>query len=406
MKYANLITRKADLRNVGDDIQNIAIENLYRYMGVPTEEVVRITDKDIFSYDGDEYLILPINGPFWGIYEKISPKIIPVYLGIAALGGDSIVESMRFREFQPIGCRDQRTFEECQKRGIQAYINGCMTLTLPKTGVKGNKIYIVDVCEELLEYIPEEIKENAIYKTHVFYNKDVSQADAEKCYQEYKDNACLIISSRLHCIVPCIAFGIPVVYAAKNLSTRANWLKKLIPIYDKSKFGEIDWNPKTVEIESLKKIMLENAANRIKETWNKYYPICGMTEFFEDEEQEKLIPEDLIVATEYIQKNWKKDREYKYLIWGVTQTAENLYTFIEESEYKAELVGIIDIYRKVNFLGIESAGLEKLDDIDENVVIFLAAESAHKYALKVFKEKNIHNYVLCWLNPNYKIQED
>lgn len=406
MKYANLITYKADLKNIGEDVQFMAIEHLYQYMGIPYEDVVRITYKEMFSYDGVEYLVLPVNVPFWGIYGTLSPKIIPVYLGISTLGGDSIVDSMRFREFQPIGCRDQRTYEECQKRGIQAYINGCMSLTLPRSGIKGDNVYIVDVCEELLECIPKEIKENAIYKTHVFYNKDIPETESKKIYQEYREKARLIISSRLHCISPCVAFGIPVIYAPRNISTRTNWLKKLIPIYDKSKFGEIDWNPKAVEIESLKKIMLENAANRIKETWNKYYPICGLTEFFEDEEQEKLIPEDLIVAAEYIQKNWKRDREYKYLIWGITQTAENLYTFIKESGYVAELVGVIDVYKKVKFLGFEAEGIEKMDEIGEDVVVFLTAESAHKYALEVFKEKNIHNYVLCWLNPNYKMQED
>lgn len=406
MKYANLIARKTGLRNYGEDMQFLAIENLYRYMGIPYDEVVRITETDLFSYDGSEYLVLPINYPFWGIYKELSPKILPVYLGIAALG-DSIIESMKFKEFQPIGCRDQRTYEICQRHGIQSYINGCMSLALPRSeAALGEKIYIVDVCDELLEYIPQSMKENAVYKTHVFYNEGVSEEEARRVYLEYKENARLVISSRLHCIVPCIAFGIPVIYAAKNLSTRANWLKKLIPIYDKDKFGDIDWNPKAVELESLKKHMLENAADRIKDTWNKYYPMCRLTELFEDKEQKKLIPEDLIVANEYIQKNWKKDKEYRYILWGVTQTAENVYNFIKESGYQAQLVGIIDKYRKVTFLGVETGGEEILDKIGEETVIFLTAESAHKYALNVFKEKNICNYVLCWLNPNYKMRED
>lgn len=305
MKYANLISRGTRLRNYGEDIQLLAIEYLYQYMGIPYNEVVRITPEELFTYNGDEYLLLPINWPFWGSYSRLSDKIIPVYLGISAVG-NSITESMRFKEFEPIGCRDQRTFEICRKNGIEAYINGCMSLALPKSEKKGEKVYIVDVCDELLEYIPQEFKKDAIHKTHVFYNREIGEEESAGVYQEYRENARLVISSRLHCIVPCVAYGIPVIYASKNLSTRSNWLKSIIPLYDEKNFQFIDWYPEPVEIEDLKRVMLRNAANRVRETWNKFFLQCSLSERFYDKENSNIIPEDLRESIEYMEKKLGK----------------------------------------------------------------------------------------------------
>ena len=80
MKFANLIIEGVSkIRNYGDDIQLYSIKLLYEYMGIDYREVVRLPLEELFSYDGEEYLILPINYPFWGgQYHPISPKIIPV----------------------------------------------------------------------------------------------------------------------------------------------------------------------------------------------------------------------------------------------------------------------------------------------------------------------------------------
>lgn len=392
------------MRNYGEDIQLLAIEYLYEYMGIPYDQVVRITLQDLFSYDGEEYLLVPINWPFWGKYKKLSEKIIPVYLGISAIG-DSIVKDMRFSEFQPIGCRDQRTFEICRKNGIEAYINGCMSLALPKSNVKGESVYIVDVCDELLEYIPDRIKSEAIYKTHVYYNREIPEEESARIYREYRENARLVISSRLHCIVPCIAYGIPVIYASKFLSTRSNWLKRIIPVYDENDFENIDWNPQPVDIENLKKKLLENASKRIKETWNKYFLRCSLTETFYDSKQHELVPEDLRESVCYIERNWSKEEEYSYIVWGITQTADSLYEFINEKYKKSVCVGAIDLYRKIEFKGMMTQGIEILDD-NKDAVVFVTAESIHAMAMQVFKEKHIRNYVLCWKNYNYKMEAD
>ena len=76
MRFANLIVKGTRLRNYGEDIQLHAIKRLYEYMGIDYDEVVRISPNELFSYNGKEYLILPINFPLWGKYEKLSHKIM------------------------------------------------------------------------------------------------------------------------------------------------------------------------------------------------------------------------------------------------------------------------------------------------------------------------------------------
>lgn len=409
MKYANLIIEKTTrLRNYGEDIQIHAIKNLYEYMGIDYKHVVRISPQELFTYDGDEYLVVPINYPFFGQYERLAPKIIPVYLGISFLGiSENLIENLRMREFSPIGCRDQRTLEILQKKNVDAYLNGCMTITLPKVENRdnANKIYLVDVCDELVEYIPEKLKRNAEYRTHVFYDRVVTEEESMAAYEEYRQNAKLVITSRLHAAVPCAAYGIPVVYAPKRRTTRSAWLQKLMPVYDESTFMNINWSPRPLEIEGLKKIILKNAAERVQEVWNKYFLRCSISERYYDKELRNQISEDMYAPVKFMEDNWKSESSCAYIIWGITQTSETLYQYISENYKNASLIGVIDLYRKVNFNGVISGGLEQLNEV-KDVTVFVAAESANALAIDYFEKTGITNYVICMNNENYKMNRE
>ena len=406
MKFANLIIEDVEkIRNYGDDIQLYAIEKLYEYMGIDYKDVVRLPLEELFSYEGEEYLVLPINYPFWGgAYRKISSKIIPVYLGLAMFAGTiENVEALGLKKFEPIGCRDQKTFEIMQEFGIDAYLNGCMTITLPKVKniQKKGKVFIVDVCNELMECIPKAIKENAVYKTHVFVNRIVRESESLSAYEQYQTEASLVITSRLHCAVPCIAYGIPVIYAPKRNSSRSAWLQKIIPIYDKDSYKNIDWYPKPVDVEELKKVVLQNAANRVNEAWNKYFLRCSITERYEDKTlYGKMMTDDMYVPLEYMDRHWKPDADIRYIIWGLTQTAESLYKYISKNYKKAILVGIIDMYRKVEFHGIVSEGIELLER-EKDAVVFVAAEAAQVVAVNTFSNMKRTNYVMCMKDENF-----
>lgn len=403
MKYANLITNGHGIKNYGDDIQVHAIKLLYEYMGIDYQDVIRITINDLFTYDGKDYLIVPINLPFLGSYPKLSPKVIPVYLGISILNS-SVVDSLKWKEFEPIGCRDQHTLKVARECGIRAYLNGCMTITLPKLTSRPNadKVYIIDVCDALLERIPEELKESAVYRTQQVWGREVSEEESLTAYEEYQRHARLVITSRLHCAIPCLAWGIPVILAVKSISHRMVWLHKLIPIYEEDSFDKIDWDPQPVNVEEIKILIKENAANRLRDAWNKYYPQCRVSEIYEDQAFKDVILDGLKEPVEYIKHKWTmKDGRYKYIIWGVVQTADNLYKYITENYENAELVGVIDVYKTTDFHGIATGRLEVLDNIDDDVTVFVAVSAANLMAVQTFRRLGITNYVICWNNGRY-----
>lgn len=396
MKFANLVHTSARQRNYGDDIQVYAIELLYKYMKIDYNEVVKITLPDLFTYDGEEYLVVPINLIFMSLYEKkLSDKIIPVYLGVSLLGEFNI-EAMRMKQFEPIGCRDQKTFEMVRKCGISAYLNGCMTLTLPRAAQrKASKVFIVDACDKVMEYIPNELKEDAEYRTHIIRGREVSQEESLAVYEQYQKEAKLVITSRLHCAVPCIAYGIPVIYVPEKRSSRSAWLQKIVPVYDKTEYQNIDWFPKPVEIEPLKKLLLENAAKRVRDTWDKYFLQCSITEKYEDKAlYGKIITEDMYAPIEYMQKHWKKDENSKYIIWGITQTAETIYQYIQEHYKNASLVGVIDMYRHTEFHGMVSGGTDLLER-EKDALVFVTVTGANKPAIELFSRMNKRDYVIC-----------
>ncbi len=176
MKFANYQFEAHEKNNLGDNMQIIAIDYIYEKMGIDPEDIVYIDKNSLSSYEG-EYVILPVNMPLIdyqpnGICGWFSNKIIPVFFGLT-LVKDTLLpnEVMYYKKYEPIGCRDERTLETLRKYGIESYLNGCITVTLPLRKLnpqKQNKVFIVDVSDKLLKYIPSKIKEDAEYLTHLY----------------------------------------------------------------------------------------------------------------------------------------------------------------------------------------------------------------------------------------------
>ena len=122
MKFANISMQRSGLNNLGDNMQLLAIDNLYNYMGIDRNEIVRIDFYDLNTYSG-EYVLLPINYPFYGYKDDMSitmfsPKIIPVFLGLSLMCADFKEAELNYlKRFEPIGCRDEYTMTELRKKG-------------------------------------------------------------------------------------------------------------------------------------------------------------------------------------------------------------------------------------------------------------------------------------------------
>lgn len=404
MKYANLLMQRDSMNNLGDNMQILALQNLYRTMNIPEEEIVRIEYKDLSTYDGD-YVILPINYPFYGYRNDLdvtmfSHKIIPVFLGLSIIGADiSEEERIYLRRFEPIGCRDQYTCEMLRSAGIQAYVNGCMTLTFPKkrNGYDDKKkIYCVDIDEELKKRIPEELLKDCCFTTQIV----VGDINAEETTKEYLDryinDAKLVITSRLHCAVPCLASGIPVILYKEHYSFRFPWLNKLFPIYTKKDIDKIDWKGHFVDCEAMKQLVIENAADRIRDAYNKYNKLCTISQFYEvsSEENAKCYTEHIDMTINFIKENWKLDQDIDYSIWGITQPANRIIKYIQKNYKNARLKYVYDMSKQIEFCGVQAKSPREIEN-DDDTFLFVCSASAFHDAEKLMKKMGKKNYFQC-----------
>jgi len=176
MKYANIIfdgDRRGSI-NIGDDLQNVAIENVYRYMGIDYSDVIRIGLSELATYDG-EYVVLPVSFPLYGYREGLyttmfSSKIIPVFLGLSIMSNNFPIDEVDYlRRFEPIGCRDKYTLDLMRKKNIMAYLNGCMSVTISKIKLsdKNKKVFLVDIPKSYYQYIPDTLLNKAEEITHI-----------------------------------------------------------------------------------------------------------------------------------------------------------------------------------------------------------------------------------------------
>jgi hypothetical protein len=389
VRYGNLISDHSigKYRNYGDDYQLFAIEQLYNMMGVDYREVVRLRSADLASYEGD-YIVLPINFMIANsIYPRLSPKIIPVYLGLNLLDS-SIGEAYRFHEFEPIGCRDAYTMHVLQDAGYRAYLNGCMTLTFPRRQEteEQTKVFIVDADEKMMPFMPEHLLDDAVFVSQGYFNHSATEDDARALLNRYRDEARLVVTQRLHCAVPCMAMGIPVIFARRRISHRSWWLENLIDLYDQSTFNRIDWNPKPLELEAIKQNMIDNAIRRITGAHDEYASFFDLSSYFENNNPPNYVIDLVDLPLHYIRENWAADRTQPYVLWGKTQIAEYLFRFIQDNYPKAHLIGMIDLYRNDAFHGYEPQGVELLDSIGD-ATLFVCTESANLMAREEYAKR-------------------
>tara|TARA_B100000963_G_C22320153_1_gene533981 strand:- start:53 stop:670 length:618 start_codon:yes stop_codon:yes gene_type:complete len=143
-----------------------------------------------------------------------------------------------------------------KKNNISAYYSACITLTLQRSNFTQNKnrkgVVINDISYKQTRYLHKNIikfflkgdfkrlrkyrknnkliknfvlrsfdKNNISYTKHSlplnFDNRDLRYKTAENLLKQYAD-AELVITSRIHCALPCLALGTPVIFIDDSLS--------------------------------------------------------------------------------------------------------------------------------------------------------------------------------------------
>lgn len=245
--------------NYGDTIQTLAINEVYKRIGIPEDMIEKVEYEDISTYraKGNYKVKLPMQGCFE--YKRgldafpLSGDIVPVYIGFSRISGSHIYKE-NFASYAPIGCRDEATYKKIKKKGYEAFLSGCYTICFPRRekDITEGKIFMVDAPKGIEEYLPEEYKERLEYVTHETDSNEMLEEKAEQMLQRYRDEAQLVITSRLHCASPCMAMGIPVILARDYFDSRYEWIDKYLPLYTRDKFGSINWKPESVDLEEMK----------------------------------------------------------------------------------------------------------------------------------------------------------
>lgn len=252
MKYGLLsYTENEQFFNVGDNIQSLAAK---QFLPQVDEYVNR---EKLEEYSGDPLKMI-LNGWFthnihhWVPSDKIDPLFVSFHMNNTAAPFMLSEKGIAYlKKHQPIGCRDQFTVDTLMEKGIEAYFTGCLTLTLDTYKVddslRGEEIYIVDPLygyttnkkvarnyktlirsvlsgkifelgkrkKHLDTIIDSSLLESAIYVNQEPPARKYTDAEkfemAEDLLRKYA-KAKLVITSRIHCALPCLAMGTPVIF--------------------------------------------------------------------------------------------------------------------------------------------------------------------------------------------------
>jgi hypothetical protein len=224
-------------RNFGDQIQSIAARQFL-------PKVDSNLDRDYLSeYDSEEEIRLIMNGWFmaepqnWPPSKSIKPLLVSFHITHDYDANEKLFspEAIEFyKNNEPVGCRDYFTLDLMKSHGINAYYSGCLTLTLQnnfKAISKTDNIYMVDVLYKvggrshdligkfkrkwlIRQIIPPDVLQKAENITQVVpkgTSKKKKFEIAEETLKKYA-SAKLVITSRIHCALPCVALNIPVIF--------------------------------------------------------------------------------------------------------------------------------------------------------------------------------------------------
>ncbi|TGE33794.1 polysaccharide pyruvyl transferase family protein [Desulfosporosinus sp. Sb-LF] len=235
MKYGLLVFQETT--NIGDDIQSFAAKRFLPQV----DYMIDRESLDLFVPEKREQIATIMNA--WYMYRRYnwppSPYIYPLllsihfsnvdysdYLGI----GSNFLEGMGkeyLKNYGPVGCRDDSTLQLLKEKQISSYLSGCLTLTLSRNPeiVQGNYICLVDVDDEIAGKVKACVKDREIkmISQTVNYNKhpiswETRFERVQALLNLYQGAAC-VVTSRLHCALPCLALGTPVLLINQNVNS-------------------------------------------------------------------------------------------------------------------------------------------------------------------------------------------
>lgn len=314
--------------NIGDYIQAVAASQFLPSIDgfIDRDEELKVYDgEECKVIMNGWYMHKPQN---WPPSPKINPLFVAFHINSAYTNYFKTKESIAYlKRFEPIGCRDIHTLNFLESQNVNAYFSGCLTLTLGQkyaSKKKNDTIYFVDpyvyyklsvgeifrnflllfsslktivrIAKKMDPYrmdknmlmklygvscfyrqyknvFSPEILIRANYISHISkkYRKEFTSEvqllrEAERLVNVYS-TAKLVITSRIHCALPCLGLGTKVIFVKDNNldESNASRLNGLVSFFNvvTSDRGQLLYEGKPVTFDDILKF--EN-----KDSWKSY----------------------------------------------------------------------------------------------------------------------------------------
>lgn len=221
-------THKSWNLNIWDDIQTLWVINFLQEL-YGNVEIIYINREEIHLFKSQDPLVVVMQGWWMHCVDNWPPSdsIIPLFIwfhlssGMRNLLNNNPDQINYFHKYAPIGCRDISTLDFFRKNKVDAYFSWCMSIfQKPSSGIlkQSDLTFCVDA-EEVVPLIPSSIAtDNLVCLSHKIWFPDFLEGlkIAQKLIDIYHSRGKFIITSRLHCALPCISLGLPVIVFLKN----------------------------------------------------------------------------------------------------------------------------------------------------------------------------------------------
>ena len=258
MKYG--VVSYSNSINMGDEVQSVAARRL-----LPSVDYY--IDRDTINKQvSAEKIKLICSGWFtekphsWPPAENIIPLIISFHVTRSNRSHKLLLKKELldyYKQFEPVGCRDLGTLRLFEENGIDAWYSGDLTLTLEnKFSERNDDILLVDPLRHnytkkyrdhiISQIVPAKYYDNVRIinqrRTQIDISTEERFRDAENLIELYS-KAKIVITSRIHCALPCLALGTPVYFINAgyhstyfNLNDRFDGIIDMFRIIDENMF--------------------------------------------------------------------------------------------------------------------------------------------------------------------------
>lgn len=185
--------------------------------------------------------------------------------------------------------------------------------------------------------------------------------------------------------------GVPVVLLRKDISFRMAFVDRFTPIYTLDSICDVNWNPLSVDYEKEKEYILLYTIEKIKEAYVNAHRYLNISYYYESRNKHHYTREMCEPFKLFIENKWKTCDHFCYSIWGLTQIAEWLVSYLSDNYPFSKLINVYDSCRSIKFS--DKISISPYDSASLNdEFVFITAPSANQSAIKYFDSIGKKNF--------------